>query len=269
MAESCEAPAVRPDHDLTRRPIAAATAVSNVRVPPARLPPTRVGSALGVALVISACEPSAPPEVPKPRATAAPLSLVPFLVDDPHGAVPLEADLRRSAVLVGYDGSGLRLLRGCTTDATYTFTGSAPEPVRKVFSGYLPAELPMTGRALADRLGPELERGALLTLDAVLSGTFTLTRVPQRAELRGECAGATHVVVSASVGAFRFGLDRRGVRDSIAGSVGAAAIARGPVLTLGESGEPAACEIASPEAKTPPKRCDGLVRLALDPLDPP
>lgn len=227
-----------------------------------------MGSALGVALLLSACEPPATPETPKPAVRAAALSLVPFLVDDPRGAVPIEADLRRSTVVVGYDGSGLRLLRDCTTDATYTFTGSAPEPVRKIFSGYLPAELPLTGRALADRLGPELERGALLTLDAVLSGTFTLTRVPQRGELRGACAGATHIVVSASVGAFRFGLDRRGVRDTIAASVGAAAIERGPVLTVGESGEAAACEVASPEAKAPPNRCDGLVRLALDPLDP-
>lgn len=255
--------------DLTRRPFAAAPDISTERVRgPARLEVMRAGSAVGVALLLSACEPPAPPEAPKPATSAAPLSLVPFLVDDPHGAVPLEADLRRSTVVVGYDSSGLRLLRDCTTDATYTFTGSAPEPVRKIFSGHLPAELPLTGRALADRLGPELERGALLTLDAVLSGTFTLTRVPQRGELHGACTGATHIVVSASVGAFRFGLDRRGVRDSIAGSVGAAAIARGPVLSLGESGERAACEVASPESKAPPKRCDGLVRLALDPLEP-
>jgi hypothetical protein len=176
--------------------------------------------------------------------------------------------MRRGAVVVAYDAAGLRVLGDCTADASYTFSGSAPEPVRKVFSGALRAELPSAGRELEERVGPEIARGALLVLEAALTGTYTLGHVPARGELHGTCAGATHVVVSATVGAFVLGLDRTSARASLVGPVGAGAVPDRPFQTLTSGGERPACESATPASTSPPRRCDSLVRIALDPLDP-
>lgn len=230
--------------------------------------PRSVPFLAAASLALAACEPSTPPEAPKATPARPPPSLAPFVVDAERGALPIASGLRRGAVLVDYDATGLRVLPDCTADATYTFSGSAPEPVRKVFSGALAAELPLTGSHIEARVETELSRGALLVLEGVISGTYTLAHVPSRAELRGACAQATHVMVSAMVGAFRLGLDRKSTRESVVGPVGAAAIETRPFQMLVASGERPACEAASPGSTTPPRGCDALVRIALDPLEP-
>lgn len=187
--------------------------------------------------------------------------LRPFIVEwsgADRGA--LELRLRRGVAAVRYDGCEMTILPDCRIPGEYAYSGFTRKrdalTIRSVDELY--ARLPIG----APRLESRLARSRELHIDMTLVGMFEADQdAYSRAELEGRCAGATHVISGAQVGAFSF---RAGVRADASGLVAAAATDE----LLAADGTPAACEAASSADPAAPEGCRALLRLEFSPLLP-
>lgn len=116
-------------------------------------------------------------------------------------------------------------------------------------------------------LGAKLEKFGEINVEYHTIGEYKLDVDQVKIDdLEGDCAGATHLVVALSVGAFKFFAG-----DSMAGSVSAdvpmAAGASGGASQKSESldagGDPEACKTATRKATEPADRCDSVLAIEL------
>lgn len=196
----------------------------------------------------------------------------PLIVDlKPEQRGDLEVAMREGVAIVRYDCGGLTLLTECHAEGSYGFKGVVlkQQVIRLADEDEVRANLPLTGVAVAARLGSALERGTTLDLATALVGNVTSTRVRvDRAELAGSCEGASHFVRGANVGAFvmQTGSATESVTAAQLFGAGADAGSASSRLARVEDGRLADCERATPDASDPPGNCRALIRLHLIPI---
>lgn len=193
----------------------------------------------------------------------------PLIVDWPaHERTNLEEAMLGGVAVVAYDCKELRLLKDCRLEGSYGFLGltKREESLQLVDADEIRANLPAFGGKLVSTLGAELGRGKSLDLAMVMAGK-SRTTVPRatRAQLQGNCEGATHFVRGAFVGAFAMSRGTRGAVRTSAELFGAGVSAASTSQRADQSreGEPDACGRVEPGDAKPPKGCRTAVRLEL------
>lgn len=193
----------------------------------------------------------------------------PLVVDmSPADRSSLELAMRDGLAVVSYGCKGLRVLSRCKAEGAYQYFGGSPrdQVVQLSSADDLALSLPLSGIPLGVRLRGELSRGSSLTIGMVLVGKQTSTASDVAANsLIGECAGATHVVRGAHVGAFAM---TTSASASVKGAVEvmtlavAARSAKSKTVNTSD-GDFGACKLARSDALGPPGNCSAPVRLEL------
>jgi TonB family protein len=192
----------------------------------------------------------------------------PLVVEWPSAdRADLEARAKRGLLVVRYTGCDIEVLPACMATYGYTYTPvtAKAEGVAMRTVDDLYANVPIG----AARLEGKLEQAGELDAEMTIVGLFEASRsAPARADLEGDCAGATHVVHALTVGAFVFyagGSATLGAAASAAGiGAGAKSAARREVLS--RDGDPTSCE-RSGTANEPPPGCGAVLRIELRPVD--
>lgn len=194
----------------------------------------------------------------------------PLVVDwKPEQRGDLEVAMKDGVAVVAYSCQGIKLLSECKLDGQYGYIGmTRKEQVLQLKSSdELQANLPLTG----SQISAGLDRGASLDVAMIMVGKRRSTwSGPTSADLKGECAGATHYVRGATVGAFALASGthanvRASAQIFAAGTQGSSASGK---EVKNRDGDPAECEKASPDAEAPPAQCGAPVRLVLAPILP-
>jgi hypothetical protein len=179
----------------------------------------------------------------------------------------LESKLHTGLVVVRYQGCEMDVLERCTVPAQYGYRGTTPAQDSVVMKDEddLYAALPIG----AAKLEGKLEKSGKLTVDMNLVGRYEAQKTAVRTdELQGDCAGATHFVYGAAVGAFAFyaGGEARVGGAAGLGGAGAGASSQAVRESLTKNGDPAACAKATTDDKAPPEGCGALIRIEVVPL---
>ena len=192
----------------------------------------------------------------------------PLIVDwKPEQRGDLEVAMKDGVAVVSYSCQGIKLLSECKLDGKYGYIGmTRKEQVLQLKSSdELAANLPLTGT----QISAQLERGASLDVAMIMVGKRRSTwSGPSSADLKGECAGATHYVRGATVGAFALASGthadvRASAQIFAAGTKGASSSGK---EVKNRDGDPAECAKASPDAEAPPAQCGAPLRLVLAPI---
>jgi len=184
----------------------------------------------------------------------------------------LEATMSEGIAVVRYDCNGLEVLKGCSikgaTPDPYTFVGVSikEDQVQIETLDQLKANLP----ASAVKLEGELTSGASIDIGLLMIGRKSVPNdVVAREDLSGPgCAGATHFVRSAIVGAFAVEKGTQG-KARIAAEIfkaGASAGSEANQRVANRDGKPEDCQVAKPGDKTPPDQCRAAVTIELYPI---
>ena len=174
-------------------------------------------------------------------------------------------------VAVRYEGCEMELVRRCEVAGDYRYTGVEPKRDDQMFrsADELYAKIPLG----AAQLEAELERHGALALEMTVVGHYEAAREQvTRAELRGACERATHVISMVTVGAFK--LSTAGGAEVSAGAsvMGGAG---GGVSSAAErgfersDGDPGRCGGGAGGDAAPPERCGALLRLEVEPIREP
>jgi TPR repeat protein len=196
----------------------------------------------------------------------------PLVVDwKPEARADLEVAMRDGVAVVAYSCDSLKLLTECRIEGSYGFIGMTRKEhvVRLLSADEVRANLPFSQGSI----GGELTRGASLDIAMILVGKKRTTwEEPTTGDLVGNgCAGATHYVRGATVGAFVVEMGtaaKARVAAEIFG-IGASAGSDSTKSSRTEDGDPGSCEKADPDAPTPPQQCGAPIRLVLAPIAQP
>jgi TPR repeat protein len=180
----------------------------------------------------------------------------------------LEVAMKDGVAVVAYSCQSIKLLPDCHIDGTYGYIGmTTREQVVRLESGdEVRANLPFTGGALA----AEMQRGATLDVAMVMIGKRRTTwSEPNQADLKGgSCAGATHYVRGATVGAFVLSTGTQAKVAAAAELFGAGTSGNSASAkeTKNRDGDPSECAKAAPDSTSPPPQCGAPIRLVLGPI---
>ena len=194
----------------------------------------------------------------------------PLVVDwKPEQRGDLEVAMKDGLAVVEYSCKGIKVLSDCHIDGSYTFAGMTKKEqvIRLTNSDEVQANLPLSGA----KIGGGLARGSTIDVAMVLVGKRRTTwREPTKADLQGQCDGATHFVRSANIGAFAMqtGTSAKASAAAEVFGAGASAESSSEKSTANRDGDPKSCEGSSPDAKAPPAQCGAAVRLVLAPIRP-
>lgn len=196
----------------------------------------------------------------------------PLIVDlKAHDRANLEEAMHDGVAVVSYDCKSLRVLHECKLEGTYGFMGVSlkEEIVQLVDSDEIKANLPGTGAFLAGKLDAKLASGASFDIAMVMIGKrrTTVSNVDTQ-RLHGSCAGATHFVRGAFIGAFATKL---GTRAQISATVsvfgaGGSMDSESSRIAHNRDGDRDACFKADPANTNAPPGCGALLRLELAPI---
>lgn len=155
----------------------------------------------------------------------------------------LEARLREGGVVVSYSGCAMKLLPQCRVRGSYGWrrTTTTTDVVEILSSDELYAKLPLGAVSLEG----ELERSGRLAVQTTVAGQLELRGWDKQVSEDPACAGASHVVGSLSIGAFKLraggSLNAKGGAGVVGvGSVGAGSQSSESVLR--EAGSPDSCK---------------------------
>lgn len=193
----------------------------------------------------------------------------PLVVDfRPEERVDLEVAMRDGVAVVAYDCKAFRVLKDCRIDGTYGFVGTTTKEqvIQLDNSDEIRTNLPLSGLKIAGKIEGELQRGASLDIALMMVGKKRTTwAAVTKDDLRGTCAGATHFVRGATVGAFAMETGAKAkVRAAVeifGGSGGASSASSKNVKNRDGSLE--SCKAANPEAASAPAQCGALLKLEL------
>jgi uncharacterized protein len=188
----------------------------------------------------------------------------------------LEVAMRDGLALAAYDCNSFRVLDRCRARGGYGFAGvSRKEDVVQITGrDELHANLPL-GKV---ELSAVIDRGATIDVALVTVGKHRTSAFQvARTDLEGDCAGATHYVSSALVGAFAMGTGTRGEVGTVAqlfGLAEAGASSTNERKSLNRDGDLEACTAANPNDPAPPAQCQSILRVELvslvdAPVEPP
>jgi hypothetical protein len=182
----------------------------------------------------------------------------------------LESRLRRGLVVVRYEGCLVEVLRDCAApEFAYDYQGITRKndqiTIRSTDELYV--NMPLT----AVDLEAKLAKAGELNVSMALVGNYEAQRARfDISELQGRCAGATHVIAAAQVGAFAFytgaaaEIGTAVEVENVAGVGGRSTASR---EILNEDGDALACKNSTPSDLEPPPECGALLRLELSALD--
>jgi hypothetical protein len=182
----------------------------------------------------------------------------------------LESRLRRGLVVVRYEGCLVEVLRDCAApEAAYDYQGitrkSDQITIRSTDELYV--NMPLT----AVDLEAKLAKAGELNVSMALVGNYEAQRARfDISELHGRCAGATHVIAAAQVGAFAFytgAAAEIGTAVEVQNVAGVGARSTASREVLNKDGDASACESSTPSDVEPPHECGALLRLELSALD--
>lgn len=197
----------------------------------------------------------------------------PLIVDwKPEQRGDLEVGMAEGVAVVAYSCNAIRVLKDCHVDGKYGFIGitSKEQLVRLENSDELHANLPAGVASLGVEVSTAVQRGATLDIAMVMIGKKRSIRLrATKAELVGDCAGATHFVRGATVGAFAVDTGTQGEARAVADVFGAKAAGKSASKKFQHvtDGSLDACRTAQIGAPTPPNQCGALIRLELTALD--
>lgn len=175
----------------------------------------------------------------------------------------LEARLSEGAVLVAYSGCSMRLLSSCRVPGSYRWRRTTPatDVINIQNADDLYSKLPLGAVSLEG----ELQRSGQLAVQTTVSGQLELQAFqPASVPADGTCLGATHVLGSLSVGAFKLyaggaSKARGAVVVRLIGEAGGGSSRESSVLR--EAGDPETCR-ASTEAGAHPD-CGSPIQVFL------
>ncbi len=195
----------------------------------------------------------------------------------------LEVLMREGVAVVIHDCNKLQLLEGCYVAGDYAFMGFSPkeEVVKIADEDELGANLPISYAGFGAKLGGEFERGQSIDIAMMMIGKHRTTlRKATRGDLvedrEGACAGATHFVRGATVGAFAMTTGAKAELRTAAqlfgiphlGEIGAKGGSKSEKDVSSRDGELDVCKSADADADKPPTKCGALLRLELTAIDP-
>ena len=177
----------------------------------------------------------------------------------------LEVAMRDGVVVAAYDCNSFRVLERCKARGGYRFAGvSRKEDVVQIAGrDELHANLPL-GKA---ELSAVIDRGATIEVALVTVGKQRTSAFQvARTDLEGDCAGASHFVSSALVGAFAMGTGTRGEVGTVAQLFSVANVGGSSTnerTSLNRDGDLQACAGANPNDPAPPAQCQSILRVEL------
>lgn len=236
---------------------------------------------LGLVVGAGACGSPPPPIDPGGLGGGGPSTEVistyaePLIVDwSSDHRTDLEVLTRDRIAVVRYQKNAITMLKDCTLEGNYGYVGvTKKEDILRYDSlDEVAANLPGLFALGGAKLGADMERGTTIDIGLVIVGKRTAVRTnAERAELQGECDGATHFVRGATIGAFAVQTGERSKVGTVAGLFGAEAsyTTKSSKLISKKDGSLDACKGSSTEAPKAPEGCGSLLRLELRPLDVP
>lgn len=232
-----------------------------------------VGLALALGVIGAGCGErlaarlAAPPEFASEatRCKVTGSQLRPLIVEwEAADRASLEVRLRKQGlVAVRYAGCELEVLH-CQAAGNYRYSGVTvkQDGLAIETEDDLYGAMPIG----ALRLAGKLRRAGRLDVETSIVGMLEADRTAiQRSELAGACAGATHVIAGAQVGAFRLFAGGQGELGGgvAAWQAGAGVRSAASKEVLGVDGDIAACQAASRADAAPPEQCGALLRLEI------
>lgn len=194
----------------------------------------------------------------------------PFVVNwAPTDRTALETQASDGPVVLAWNretGEADVLGRCRLTADPYRFVGSshARQTMKTTTDLELGTNFPFSGPV---NLGAKLEQYGEINVEYHTIGELKLdVDTVHVDDLEGSCAGATHVVVALSVGAFRLFAGKRTSASASADVPMAAGVEAGGGKSsegLDQGGDPAACEGASKSAAEPVDGCDSILAVEL------
>ncbi|MBI3207261.1 MAG: hypothetical protein HYZ29_37330 [Myxococcales bacterium] len=187
----------------------------------------------------------------------------PLVVEWPSGdRAELEARTRTGVVVVRYSGCELRILPECSTKGAYAYMPVTPKSdlVTIHDEDELYANIPVGAAGLEGTLK---KTGQLNVSTTTVGRYVAYPSAVYRDELKGGCAGATHIISGFTVGAFEFfaGANASGGGGVSVLGAGVGASSRAQRSTLSADGDARACRSAGADPTAPPAGCGALVRL--------
>lgn len=177
-----------------------------------------------------------------------------------------EARLAEGAIVVGYSGCSMKVLRNCRVGGSYAWhrTTLATDTVEIHNEDELFAKLPLGAVSLQG----ELERSGRLAVQTTVSGQLELRGFESAGIPKDEsCSGATHVVGALSIGAFRLlsgGAAKVGGSADVSMIGAAKGSSSSSETTMREAGQFGRCEASTPDA--PDAQCASPIQVFLRPL---
>lgn len=193
----------------------------------------------------------------------------PLVVDwTPEARGDLEASMKQGITVVHFDCNSLKVLPDCRLEGRYGFIGiTRKEQIIKLDNAdQAQANLPLSGA----KLGASLSRGSSIDIGLVMIGKkVTSVEGTDRSLLTGKCDGATHVVQSATVGAFAMKTAATGEATVVADlfGAGASAASSSSKSVTNRDGDLESCKQADVDGPKPPNGCGAPLRLRLVALE--
>ena len=209
-----------------------------------------------------------PPEMPgdQPRCKLAANQENPLVTEWPASEkANLEARLHEGSLVVAYGGCTLKILPRCRTAGSYRWrrTTTTTDMVEIRNADELYAKLPLGAVSLEG----ELQRSGRLAVQTTVSGQFQLADFDANIPRGPECEGATHVLGSLSVGAFKLhsgGAAHLAGKANVSGVGSGGGASNAEEIVVREAGIPARCGEAG-DAQ-PHAECASPVQIFLQPL---
>jgi formylglycine-generating enzyme required for sulfatase activity len=192
----------------------------------------------------------------------------PLIVEWPSAdRAALEAQARRGLVAVRYEGCDMEVLRHCQAPGRYRYTGITLKRDRVTMrdADELYANIP----AYAAKFEGKLQTSGQLNVAMTIVGTYEAEQPAiTRADLEGDCGGATHLVAGLTAGAFEFfaGADAEAAAGVEAFGAAAGGRSKSQRETLNQDGDDTACAKATSKDQEPPEGCGALLRVEVVPI---
>jgi uncharacterized protein len=155
----------------------------------------------------------------------------PFLLHlGPEARADVEHAMKKGVPVVAFDCENVRVLQ-CQVDGNYSFVGREKRE-----------------EVVQEATKSEAFDGKLVTIGELVTERMRAGA----ADLKGECAGATHFIRAATLGAFSMTLRKK--------------TPTGERAVAARDGDLASCDAATAGASAPPAQCRAVARLELVPI---
>jgi hypothetical protein len=236
----------------------------------------RFASLIGASapLVAAGCAPAlttahAPSELGHATTTAANVNHALVVEWNAQDRATIVSHMRAKTLVVAYDGATIAPLWQCRADGNYRY-GATPvtaERAEVADSDRLRASVP----ALKVALGGSVQRDARVAVSLTVVGRYdnSVGKIRREDLHDDDCAKATHFVAAVTVGAYHFESDVKaavGASVEVVGKVGVEGSSASQKKLVHGGGNEDACKAAGAKDAEPPRECDSVLRLELQPL---